>query len=209
MSDDRPSMVHDHPDVRAARTALETAEGELRTAQQDAERLAHDLETQDDALLRAEAMLALGEGNEADVKRRTREVAELRAESTEASRDVRRKEYALAHLRQKLADAEEHAVQQLRQKHEARLAAAVSDVARHLRATMTAAQKLDDAEQDLRRAGLRAPNGGVHLTPQDLMPEDAPSRSRWHGGTGWTRLGSRGAYWLRQMRDMGYDVGDK
>jgi DNA repair exonuclease SbcCD ATPase subunit len=204
------SLVQSNPAVQALCDRIEVAEAELEAARQDAARLSDALQGKDDELLRLEVLASLGERTGDDVKRRAKEIAELKTQSDEAHREVKRKGMAIEYLTQRLADTEEAAINELREEHMDHIRKAVKSTAAKIRDAIAANEELYDACEAMRAAGLRMPHADIVW--RDLLEDSARGanhakwRASWNGDGAVAKLRPRAAVWFEQLAKLGYDV---
>ena len=204
------SLVQAHPAVQSLRERLEVAQAELKAARQEAERLTEALQGKDDELLRLEVLASLGERTGDDVKRRAKEIADLKVQSDEAHREVKRKGMAIEFLTDRLADAEAAAIKELREEHMEHVRKAVKTTAAKIREAIAANEELFAACDALRAAGLRMPHADIvwrDLLPDTNRPEDRPKwRESWNGDVAVAKGRPRAGVWFEQLAKLGYDV---
>jgi hypothetical protein len=204
------SLVQSHPAVQSLRERLEVAQAELKTAKQDAERLAGALQGKDDELLRLEVLASLGERTGDDVKRRAKEIADLKVQNDEAHREVKRKGMAIEFLTDRLADAEAAAVAELHEEHMQHVRKAVKATAAKIREAIAANEELYEAFETMRAAGLKMPHPDIVW--RDLLEDNnRPAnhgkwRESWHGDVSVHKMRPRAGMWFEQVEKLGYDV---
>ena len=208
-----PNLAQDAPEVARLREQLEAAEVALDDARKHSRELAERAAEGEDGVLHAEALAQLGELPQDTASKARKAHERLTLETAEAERDARRREHAVKHLQAKLAEAEDAALAELREKLDGRLSDTVRAVSVKLRAAMSAAAELDEAERAYAAAGIKPPHAPLCwqdlLSAQDFHTSDR--RTRWtgdaaHVATARRYTASRAALWLQEAEALGYGV---
>jgi len=200
------SRVKDDPTLIEVTEQLDTAQAGLR----DAEQALHDAQVEyrnlDEGLVELEAKQELGEATGNEVRGHRDRWRSAKDTLEEAERTVRRKQHVVRLLEQRQAEAEDHAVRELREQLDEALRDAVTGLAGALKSATEANQHLDAALQAYRDVKLRPPH--ADLAWRDLEPHMTPQQARrmWQGDRAAGTRHSRLALWLEQVRKLGYDV---
>jgi hypothetical protein len=204
------TVTQTDPKVRDLRERLSVAVAEHKAAAEHVKELRANLEGRDDELLHLEALAGIGEHDENDVQTRARALDTLRDSEGDAVRHVKRCAITVELLETRLSEAEAAAIADLHAVHLAHIRQAVKSTAGKVREAIAANDKLYQAFEAMRAAGLKMPHPDIvwrDLLSDGNRPADHGKwRSSWHGDASASKSRPRAGMWFEQLEKLGYDV---